>query len=160
MRANGIGTVGLIVRGLVLVGACCSLVNAAPSAGPDVILDWDVLPNGLMILRYDLTGDGRADHVTLHQIAWSGWTAQPIEEIEEQACADGHWVFIVDYDRDRYVYLARARALFHGDDPQQDGRWTANLASAGQDPLPVADGRTSRTCELQPGPPPHHGSPR
>ncbi len=86
---------------------------------PDTLnepIDWDVLPNGLLVVQYDSTGDGVPDDVTLHQITWSGWTAQPIEEIEAQARQDDQWVFIVDYDRDRFVYFAARAPLFAGDD--------------------------------------------
>lgn len=80
-------------------------------------LDWDLLPKGLLALQYDRTGDGVADHVTLHKITWSGWTAQPILEIEAHAQQDDQWVFIVDYDRDRFVYFAARTPLFAGNDP-------------------------------------------
>lgn len=69
------------------------------------------------MVQYDATGDGVPDHVTLHQITWSGWTAQPMAEIKAQARQDDQWVFIVDYDRDRFVYVAARAPLFAGDDP-------------------------------------------
>jgi hypothetical protein len=55
--------------------------------------------------------------------------AQPVDEIEAQAQADRQRVFIVEYDQDRYVYLASAEPMFMSDEPQQDGgreiRWHA-----------------------------------
>ena len=93
-------------------------------------VDWDLLPNGLLVVQYDRTGDGVPDSVALHQVVWSGWTAQPMAEIEAQAALDGEKIFIVEYDQDRYVYLAKATPLFFSDEPHQNGRWTARPASA------------------------------
>jgi hypothetical protein len=91
---------------------------------PDELIDWDVLPNGLIKVQYDRSGDGVPDHFTLHQVTWSGWTAQEIREIEAQARVDGQWVFVVEYDEDRYVYLTEPVPLFVADDAEQDGLWT------------------------------------
>lgn len=105
----------------------CSVGIATADAPdiPDEPVGWDVLPNGLIEIRYDRSGDGIPDHVALHQVTWSGWTAQPIQDIEAQARLDGQWVFIVEYDRDRFVYLTKATPLFGADDPTQRGGWTA-----------------------------------
>lgn len=107
-----------------LLWIVCSVgtVTAEESAEP---VGWEVLPNGLIEVRYDQSGDGVPDHFTLHQITWAGWTAQEIREIEAQARVDAQWVFIVEYDHDQYVYLTKAVPLFVADDPRQDGRWTA-----------------------------------
>jgi len=107
---------------LLVVVCSVGMVTAEESAEP---VDWDVLPNGLIEVQYDRNGDGVPDHVTLHQITWSGWTSLPVADLTAQARNDGEWVFIVEYDQDRYVYLAQAEPLFLGDDAQQDGRWVA-----------------------------------
>ena len=94
------------------------LVGVAHAGQPDTLnepVDWDLLPNGLLVVQYDSTGDGVPDRGALHQVVWSGWTAQPMAEIEAQAKLDGQWVFIVDYEQDRYVYLAQATPLLEGD---------------------------------------------
>lgn len=105
-----------------LLGWSVGPANADPSDEP---VGWDVLPNGLIEVRYDRSGDGIPDHVTLHQITWSGWTAQPLPEIESQARLDGQYIFIVEYAQDRFVYLANTAPLFLADDPAQRGSWTA-----------------------------------
>lgn len=87
------------------------LAEADQPEKPGEPVDWDVLPNRLIVVQYDTTGDGLPDLVALHQITWSGWTAQPIEEIEAQARQDDQWMFIVEYDADRYIYLAQPAAL-------------------------------------------------
>ena len=92
---------------------------------PDEPVEWDVLPNGLIVVEYDRTGDGTPDYFTLHQITWSGWTGMSLDDITTQAQADGHWVFVAQEDHIRYVYLTNAVPLFFADNPQQDGRWTA-----------------------------------
>lgn len=91
------------------------LADADQPEQPGEPVDWDVLPNGLIEVRYDRSGDGIPDHVTLHQITWSGWTAQPLPEIEAQARQDNRWVFIVDYDQDQYVYMTGGEPLFAGE---------------------------------------------
>lgn len=85
-------------------------------------LDCDLLPNGLLVVQYDSTGDGVPDFVTLHQVTWSGWTAQPIAEIEAQAQADRQGAFIVEYDQDRYIYLTREEPLSLEDDLRRTSR--------------------------------------
>ncbi|MES4786576.1 MAG: hypothetical protein C4294_12960 [Nitrospiraceae bacterium] len=83
----------------------------------------------------------------MHQITWSGWTAQTVQEIETQAKLDGQRVFIVEYNQDRYVYLTGGNPLLVGDDPQQNGHWHAlpvehSLArSADNNATSVAEGR-------------------
>jgi hypothetical protein len=104
------------------------LAEADQPEKPGEQVDWDLLPNGLLVVQYDRTGDGVPDSVALHQVVWSGWTAQPMAEIEAQARADGQWVFIVEYDQDRYVYMTGGEPLFAGE-VQRNGRWTARLTS-------------------------------
>lgn len=102
---------------------------------PDELVGWDVLPNGMVVVQYDRSGDGIPDHIALHQITWSGWTAQEIREIEAQARVDGQWVFIVEYDHDRFVYLTKATPLFWADDPAQRGDWVASPVEYQEEPL-------------------------
>lgn len=91
------------------------LAEAGPPEPPGDLGDWEVLPNGWIEIHYDRTGDGTPDHVALHQVTSSGWTAQEIGEIEVQARQDDQWVFIVEYDTDRYIYLAQPTPLLVGD---------------------------------------------
>lgn len=119
--------IGTVASDFVVCVTCLVCLVGVVHAGqpdkleqPDTLnepVDWDVLPKGLIEVRYDRSGEGIPDHVTLHQLAWSGWTAQPILEIEAQAQQDDQWVFIVDYDRDRFVYFAARTPLFAGNDP-------------------------------------------
>ncbi len=111
--------------GLVFLAVFGAAVHAEPSGIPDEPVGWEVLPNGLIVVQYDRTSDGMPDYFTLHQITWSGWTGMSLEDITTQAQADGHWIFVAQEDHIRYVYLTSAVPLFFGDDPQQDGRWTA-----------------------------------
>lgn len=93
------------------------LTEADQPEKPGEPVDWDLLPNGLLVVQYDSTGDGVPDSVALHQVVWSGWTAQPILEIEAQARQDDRWAFIVDYEWDRFVYFGARTPLFAGNDP-------------------------------------------
>ena len=124
------GWIGTVTSDVVV--CCVCLVGVVHAGQPDTLnepVDWDVLPNGLIEVRYDRSGDGIPDHVALHQITWSGWSAQPMAEIEAQARADGERIFLVEYDNDRYVYLTRPEPLFVGEDARQDGSWVAVLAA-------------------------------
>lgn len=49
---------------------CVGMAHADRPDNPAEPVDWDLLPNGLLAVQYDSTGDGVADHVALHQIAW------------------------------------------------------------------------------------------
>ena len=102
---------------LCCVGLVCfvGMAYADRPDNPAEPVDWNVLPNGLIGVQYDRTGDGVPDHITLHQVTWSGWIAQPMAETEVQARQDDQWMFIMDYEQDRYVYLARATPLLEGD---------------------------------------------
>ena len=67
---------------------CVGMAYADRPDNPAEPVDWDVLPNGLIGVQHDRTGDGVPDHITLHQVTWSGWTAQPMAEIEAKARQD------------------------------------------------------------------------
>lgn len=99
---------------VVLLGQPVDSTNASQREDP---VDWDLLSNGLIEVQYDETGDGVPDHAAVHQVIWSGWTTQPLSEIEAQAAADGQWMFIVEYDQDRFVYLTNATPLLWTHDP-------------------------------------------
>ncbi|MDT3777661.1 hypothetical protein PJI16_08845 [Nitrospira sp. MA-1] len=110
---------------LIYLGGQAQIVHSVQSGTPDHPIAWEPLPNGLISMAYDGTGDGIPDHFTLHPITWSGWSAQAIKEIEHQACMDDQWVFMVEYAQDRYVYFAQQTPVLVGDDPKQTGRWMA-----------------------------------
>jgi hypothetical protein len=114
---------------VICLGWQAHIIDHAQAGTPEHAMDWNPLPNGLMSIAYDRTGDGIADYFTLHPITWSGWSAQNIEEIERQACMDEQWVFLVEYDHNRYVYLALPTPILIGDDPRQTGMWTAQKVS-------------------------------
>ena len=123
-RWNG-AALGACAVCLVFLVVFVGLVHTAHSEMPGEPVEWNVLPNGLIVVEYDRTGDGMPDYFTLHQITWSGWTGMSLDDITTQAQADGHWVFVAQEDHIRYVYLTNAVPLFFADNPQQDGRWTA-----------------------------------
>lgn len=118
----------LIVLSVLCLGEVSGFVQTAFAERTAYPIEWDVLPNGLMMLSHDHSDDGVPDYFTLHPITWSGWTTQSPDELEAQACADRQWVFIVEYDQDRYAYFAQPIPLFDGEDTLQTGQWSANLA--------------------------------
>lgn len=125
----------LLLVWLALLGWPVGLVTATQ---PEEPVGWDVLPNGLLEVQYDLSGDGIPDRLALHQVTWSGWTARPVEELEAQARMDGEWIFIVEYDADRYVYLAKDTPLLSVAAPaQRDDR---TILPAGLRGRPLPDG--------------------
>lgn len=56
------------------VGSAVASQSDQPTTlyGPEELEDWDVLPNGLIVVQHDRTGDGIPDEFTLHQVIWSG----------------------------------------------------------------------------------------
>lgn len=110
-----------------LIGFGCQsqIIDTVQAGDPVHAMTWDPLPNGLMSIAYDRTEDGIPDYFTLHTITWSGWSAQEIEEIERQARMDEQWVFMVEYDQDRYVYFVQPTPVLVGDDLKQTGKWMA-----------------------------------
>lgn len=136
-------------KGVSLVCFIClvctvGLATAGQPDKPDELVGWDVLPNGMIVVQYDQSGDGLPDAVALHQITWSGWTTLSMDELLAQAAGVREWIFVVDYDLDRYVYLARAAPLFVGSDPAQRGNWTAVPATSHQESL--VDGTACPAC--------------
>ena len=104
---------------LCCVGLVCC-VGMAYADRPDNSVepvDWDVSPKGLLVVQYDSTGDGAPVTSPCTRSPGPTGTAQPISEIEAQARQDDQWVFIPDYDRDRFVYFAVRAPLFAGNDP-------------------------------------------
>jgi len=51
---------------LVFLAVFGAVVHAEPSEIPDEPVGWEVLPNGLIVIQYDRTGDGTPDYFTLH----------------------------------------------------------------------------------------------
>lgn len=119
----------LCVSLVICLGWQAHIVNSVQAGTPDNAIDWNPLPNGLMSMAYDRTGDGIADYFALHPITWSGWSTRNIEEIEHQACLDDQWVFVVEYAHDRFIYLTLPDPILIGHDPRQTGMWTAQKVS-------------------------------
>lgn len=99
-------------------------VHAVQPEHNKMVSDWEVLPNGLILVQSDSTGDERMDSLALYQVLWSGWTSHSAEEVEDQASRDGQWVFIVEYDHDRFVYFAQLSPLCVEWQPSQGGQWS------------------------------------
>lgn len=115
-----------IVMSLLCLAGFSGFVHPAWAQQFDHLIDWDVLPNGLMILEFDQGNDGVPDYFTRHPVTWSGWTTQSPDELEAQACADGLWVFIVEYDQDRYAYFSQPMPVLEGEVSPHTGEWSTH----------------------------------
>ncbi len=99
-------------------------VHAVQPENIKVVGDWEILPNGLIMVQSDSNGDDSMDSLVLYQVLWSGWTSQSVEEVEDQAYRDSQWVFIVEYDHDRFVYFAQPSPLCVEWQPSRKGQWS------------------------------------
>ena len=139
------------MTGLLCLGSLSGFVHTVQAERWDRLVNWDVLPNGLMILEYDRGDDRVTDRFTLHPITWSGWTTQSPDELEAQACADGQWVFNVEYDHDRYAYFSQPIPVLEGEDRPGTGEWTAQpvLTTRQQIPHPDNGSVHQEACEQE-----------
>jgi len=117
-------TIGVSVICVVSLVFVALRVHAGQPENMKMIDEWDVLPNGLIMAQSDSNDDGAVDSFTLYQVAWSGWTSQSVEEVDDQVRRDHQWVFIVEYDHDRFVYFAQRSLLCVEWQPSRKGQWS------------------------------------
>ena len=66
-------------------------------------IDWDLTPSNLLLVAYDLSGDGRADYYTLRPIIASFYSRQGVAVIKQNY--PGRSVFDVQYGADTFYYI-------------------------------------------------------
>ena len=90
-----------------------------PDIGSRVI--WDINSAGLLVVGYDLSGDGKADYYTLRQVIASFYSAQDIAVIAHSF--PGRPIFTVGYGEDAFYYIVAEHPLFYAVDLDGDGAW-------------------------------------
>lgn len=82
---------------------------------------WDINSAGLLVVGYDLNGDGKADYYTLRPVIASFYSAQHITVITRSFpnCP----IFTVGYSGDAYYYVVAEHPLLYAIDLNGDDVW-------------------------------------
>jgi len=84
-------------------------------------MGWAVLPNGMLVVEYDLDGNGRPDFFAVRVVASNYFSSEAIQKIE--ASHPGSLVFHVAYETDNFFYMTARKPLFYAIDHDEDGVW-------------------------------------
>jgi len=84
-------------------------------------IDWDVKPNGLLCVSYDLNHNGKADYFTVHFVIKSYLAEELLASLPQYYGSDP--IFYVDYGSARYIYVASEMPLYYAIDINEDGLW-------------------------------------
>ncbi len=82
---------------------------------------WDLTPTGMLIVGYDLNGNGRPDYFTLRIVVRSYFSVDSVQTTVENC--PKNVVFFVNYGADRYFYITDHKPLFYVFDEDEDGHW-------------------------------------
>jgi len=82
---------------------------------------WNVDPNGMLTVGYDLNHNGRPDFFTVRIVLDKYISTDPIETVGRTN--PSHPVFRVDYGADGFYYVAARYPLFYAVDVNEDGLW-------------------------------------
>lgn len=84
-------------------------------------MGWSLLPNGLLVVEYDLDGNGKADFFAVRVVESNYFSSDDIHRIKSNYPAA--LVFHVAYERDGYFYITARKPLFYAIDSNEDGIW-------------------------------------
>lgn len=96
--------------------------NALVQPALNTLMSWDLKPNGLLCVSYDLNHNGKADYFTLHYVLKSYLTAEDLL-VTIARYYEGAPIFYVDYGKARYIYVVSEMPLFYAIDINEDGLW-------------------------------------
>ena len=82
---------------------------------------WNLEPNGMLTVGYDLNHNGRPDFFTVRIVLDKYIAEEPIETVARYN--PGHPVFRVDYGADGFYYITARYPLFYAVDVNEDGVW-------------------------------------
>ncbi len=82
---------------------------------------WNLEPNGMLTVGYDLNHNGRPDFFTVRVVLYKYITEEPIATVARYN--PGHPVFRGDYGVEGFYYIAARYPLFYAVDVNEDGRW-------------------------------------
>lgn len=111
-------TIALMFAGSPVMGNPHAL-QAEPPLNTQI--QWDLAPNGLLTISYDLDHNGKADFYTVRTIKRSY-----VSEQTPRATAKfyaGYPVFFVNHGNAHYFYITSKKPLFYATDFNEDGLW-------------------------------------
>ncbi len=82
---------------------------------------WNLEPNGMLTVGYDLNHNGRPDFFTVRVVLYKYITEELIETVARYN--PGRPVFRVDYGVEGFYYIAQRYPLFSAVDVNEDGHW-------------------------------------
>jgi hypothetical protein len=82
---------------------------------------WNLEPNGMLIVGYDLNHNGRPDFFTVRIVLDKYITTEPFETVARHN--PGHPVFRVDYGSEGFYYITAQYPMFYAVDVNEDGVW-------------------------------------
>ncbi len=92
---------------------------------------WDLEPNGMLVVGYDLNHNGRPDFFTVRIVLDKYITPEPIETVARYN--PGYPVFRVDYGAKGFYYITARYPLFYAVDVNEDGVWDVLYKDALED---------------------------
>ncbi len=87
----------------------------------DSQVSWDLKPNGLVCVGYDLNQNGKADYFTVHFVLKS-YMAEDLLVTLPQYYGDEP-IFFVDYGSAHYIYVVSKMPLYYAVDINEDSLW-------------------------------------
>ncbi len=95
--------------------------NSLVQPALNTLMSWDLKPNGLLCVSYDLNHNGKADYFTVHYVLKSYLTEELLVTIFQYY--EGAPIFYVDYGRARYIYVVSEMPLYYAVDINEDSLW-------------------------------------
>lgn len=113
----------ILMVALIFFGAPAWAGNEMPQAEPTMTAryGWNLEPNGMLTVGYDLNHNGRPDFFTVRIVLDKYISTEPIETVGRHN--PGHPVFRVDYGAEGFYYIAARYPLFYAVDTNEDGTW-------------------------------------
>ncbi len=115
----------LIVTSLLLSATVFAKPTAVPICVEEPTLDnrfgWNVSPNGLLTVSFDLNGDGKSDYHTLRVILRHYESHNNIYKIRDENLEN--LVFFVNRYPSNYYYFTGKKPMFYAFDVDGDGNW-------------------------------------
>jgi len=95
--------------------------NALVQPALNTQIGWDLKPNGLLCVSYDLNHNGKADYFTVHFVIKSYFAEELLVSLPQYYGSNP--IFYVDYGSARYIYVASEMPLYYAIDINEDGLW-------------------------------------
>ncbi len=121
-------TIALMFSGSPVMGNPHTLQAEPPLS---TLIQWDLAPNGLLTLSYDLDHNGKADFYTVRTIKRSYISGQTPRATAEFYA--GYPVFFVNHGNAHYFYITNRMPLFYANDFNEDGLWDATYQDIAED---------------------------